>query len=161
MVCDSDCLQGKWCSVSPKTRVHTQTQTSLWFWRSRTLKRRMLFIRFKPSSLLFWYTSFILFFPSSYCVCACVRASHSYDWCVFPSATLSKHSTVSRAILPKTVHQEQTAWVDRGRKCVTCTELKTITTTTTQPVAHLCSRKVYALVWSVSLALLHCDWWVN
>lgn len=101
------------------------------------------------------------FFPSSYCVCACVRASHSYDWCVFPSATLSKHSTVSRAILPKTVHQEQTAWVDRGRKCVTCTELKTITTTTTQPVAHLCSRKVYALVWSVSLALLHCDWWVN
>lgn len=161
MVRDSDCLQGKWCSVSPKTRVHTQTQTSLWFWRSRTLKRRILIIRFKPSSLLFWYASppfiFCDFWVCFWVVCVhvCVaglvlRKQASVQVCLihmtdvsFPSATLSKHSTVSRAILPKTFHQEQTAWVDRGRKCVTCTELKNVTTTT-QPVAHLCSRKVYA-----------------
>lgn len=93
-----------------------------------------------------------LFFPpvfyESY-VRVCVRPSPKKagmcaslcHWCVFPSAILTSPSTW--AILQKNLRQEQKQWVDRWRKSVTFSKLKDVTATF-QPVAYLCSRKVWA-----------------
>lgn len=47
----------------------------------------------------------------------CTSESLSYDWHIFPSATLTSPSTISRSIFPKNLDQEQTAWVRQMKTC--------------------------------------------